>query len=950
MVDLKITDERLQEELQRSHVLFNAINDVQSHFITDSEECILFDGLLNNLLSLTKSEYGFIGEILYNPTGEPYLKTKAITNIAWNDETREFYKKNAPVGLEFNNINTLFSPVMITGKPVIANNPTNDERRGGLPPGHPQLISFLGVPFYQGKKLVGMAGVANCPGGYKEDIVEFLQPLLTTCANIIEAYRNENQRKRTEEELVHRARLAELGNEIAVALSHGDSLQNILQRCTESIVKNLDAAFARIWTFNQRDEILELQASAGIYTHINGGHSRIPIGMYKIGRIAKERKSHLTNKVIGDPEVHDQEWARHEKMVSFAGYPLIVEDELVGVIAIFSNQPLTDFSFKVLSSVANNIANGIERKQADEKMKQSEEKYRDLFQNANDAICILDSDLKYKDVNNKTVEMFGYKRDELLNMSVHELIPSDQLPKSEIVFNKLRKKGSYEKFVGEARTKDGGLIDVEVSSSVIKDGEKVIGSRDIIRDITERVQNEEALRESEERYRTIIEYSNDMIWTLDSEGNFLFFNKRSEEITGYRLEDWKGKSFAPLISEKDLPNVIEVFHKIMGGQPQQYEASVKKKDGSVLTLSVNTAPMYSKGKIVGTVSFGRDIADRKRAEYVIKESQTRLQSILDNSSTVVFLKDIQGRYITVNRRYEELFHVDRKEVVNKTDYDIFPREFADKFRMHDEQALEKLCAIEMEEVVPHDDGLHTYISVKFPLLSQDGKPYAVCGIATDITERKNAQEQIEKSLKEKEVLLREVYHRVKNNMQIITSLLNLQSRYVKDGAYRDMFRESHNRIKSMSLVHEKLYQSKDLTTIDFKEYINDIAKGLFQSYGANKGKISLVMDINNISLNINTAIPCGLIINELLTNSLKHAFPEGKEGEIKIAVHSMNENTIELVVGDNGKGISEDVDFRTTKSLGLQLVTMLAENQLHGAIILDRSKGTEFTITLKEVK
>jgi two-component sensor histidine kinase len=154
----------------------------------------------------------------------------------------------------------------------------------------------------------------------------------------------------------------------------------------------------------------------------------------------------------------------------------------------------------------------------------------------------------------------------------------------------------------------------------------------------------------------------------------------------------------------------------------------------------------------------------------------------------------------------------------------------------------------------------------------------------------------------------------------------------------------------MSLVHEKLYQSKDLTTIDFKEYIKDIAKGLFQSYGANKGKIALVIDISNISLNINNAIPCGLIINELLTNSLKHAFPEGKEGEIKIAVHSRNENTIELVVGDNGTGISEDVDFRTTKSLGLQLVTMLAENQLHGEIILDRSKGTEFTITFREVK
>jgi PAS domain S-box-containing protein len=609
-----------------------------------------------------------------------------------------------------------------------------------------------------------------------------------------------------------------------------------------------------------------------------------------------------------------------------------------------------DFSFKALSTVADNIANGIERKLAEEKIKNSEEKYRDLFQNANDAICILDWDLKYKDVNKKTEEMLGYSREELLHMSVYDIIPSEQFPKSEIEFNQLQQKGSYEKFVGKARTKDGRLIDVEVSSSVIKEGTKVIGSRDIIRDITRRVQNEEALRESEELYRTIIEYSNDMIWTLDTERRILFFNKRTEEITGFTLEDWQGKSFVHQIENADQLDVTEVFLQTLKGQPAQYEVSIMKMDGGILSLSVNTAPMYSKGKVVGTVSLGRDITDRKRTEDMMKESEARLQSILDNSSTVVFLKDLQGRYITVNRRFEELFHVNRNDVVNKTDYDIFPGEYAEKFQKHDAQALDELCPIEMEEVVPHDDGLHTYISVKFPLLSPDGKPYAICGIATDITERKKTEEQIERSLKEKEVLLREVYHRVKNNMQIITSLLNLQSRYARDGESREMFRESHHRIKSMSLVHEKLYQSKDLSTIDFKEYIHDIVKGLFQSYGANNNTIGLVMDITNISLNINTAIPCGLIINELLTNSLKHAFPDGKEGEIKIAIHSMNENTIELVVGDNGIGICENVDFRTTKSLGLQLVTMLAENQLHGDIILDRSKGTEFTITFKEVK
>src|SRR5450759_984402 len=146
-----------------------------------------------------------------------------------------------------------------------------------------------------------------------------------------------------------------------------------------------------------------------------------------------------------------------------------------------------------------------------------------------------------------------------------------------------------------------------------------IGILGIFWDITERRKTEEALNESEERYRTIIEYSNDMIWTLDTEGRFLFFNKRSEEITGFKLEDWQGKSFAPLIKQDDLAKVIEVFQKTLGGEPQQYEVSVKKEDGIDIILLVNTAPIYSKGKVVGTVSFGRDITERKKAEEQVKE-------------------------------------------------------------------------------------------------------------------------------------------------------------------------------------------------------------------------------------------------------------------------------------------------------------------------------------------
>jgi two-component sensor histidine kinase len=214
----------------------------------------------------------------------------------------------------------------------------------------------------------------------------------------------------------------------------------------------------------------------------------------------------------------------------------------------------------------------------------------------------------------------------------------------------------------------------------------------------------------------------------------------------------------------------------------------------------------------------------------------------------------------------------------------------------------------------------------------------------DITERKNAEEKIEASLKEKEILLREIHHRVKNNMQIISSLLGLASGNIKDKKYVDMFRESQDRINSMSLIHEKLYRSKDLAKIELNEYIRDLANSIYQSRGVKPGTIVLNINIENVQLGIDRSIPFGLIINELITNSLKYAFPGDRKGEIKVSLHLIDENTFELIVSDNGIGIPYDVDFRKTESLGLRLVTMLVENQLKGKIDLDRSKGTEFNI------
>ena len=211
-------------------------------------------------------------------------------------------------------------------------------------------------------------------------------------------------------------------------------------------------------------------------------------------------------------------------------------------------------------------------------------------------------------------------------------------------------------------------------------------------------------------------------------------------------------------------------------------------------------------------------------------------------------------------------------------------------------------------------------------------------------ERRRHAAQIEASLKEKEVLLQEIHHRVKNNLQVISSLLNLQAGYVDDPETLSIFQDSQHRIRSMALIHEKLYRSANLARIDFADYIRDLGAYLFRSQNAEERDIKLDIQADDIFLDIDTAVPCGLILNELVTNTLKHAFPDGRTGETRIELTAGSNGQVGLVIGDNGVGFPADVDFRETESLGLQLVNSLVE-QLDGVIEMHSKGGTEFKIT-----
>ncbi len=223
----------------------------------------------------------------------------------------------------------------------------------------------------------------------------------------------------------------------------------------------------------------------------------------------------------------------------------------------------------------------------------------------------------------------------------------------------------------------------------------------------------------------------------------------------------------------------------------------------------------------------------------------------------------------------------------------------------------------------------------------------IISLSLEASERDKAQKQIINSLEEKNVLLREIHHRVKNNMQIISSLLSLQSSTIENPEMREVFNESQNRVKSMSMIHEQLYQTDNLSKIDFKIYINGLIKSLFQIYSSSLKQIKWDVDVKEVKLNLETSIPCGLIINELISNSLKHAFKERDSGKITVKMNSYND-LITLIVADNGVGIPNNFQIENASTLGLKLVTNLVK-QLEGEMIVNKENGTSFTITFNEI-
>jgi len=459
-----------------------------------------------------------------------------------------------------------------------------------------------------------------------------------------------------------------------------------------------------------------------------------------------------------------------------------------------------------------------------------------------------------------------------------------------------------------------------------------------------RKEAEKALKTSENLYRTIFENTGNATMILEEDITISLVNTEFEKFSGYSKEEIEGKkSWMDFVAEGYLEKMKE-YHLLRiiepGSVPRNYESQLIDREGDVKCVCITAAMIPGTKRSVISLL---DITKHKKADKIIQEREEHLRILTDNMLDMITQTDKKGKFQYVSPSVKNSLGYEPEDMLGKSAFELLHPDDLETVKAAFMRSISTNSPERVEHRYIHADGHYIWLETVGNILSDENKQIngAVFGIR-DITDRKRAENKLKSSLEEKEVLLREIHHRVKNNLQVISSLLSLQSRYIKDDETLELFKESQNRVKSMTLVHEKLYQSEDLARIDFESYIKKLTEHLFHSYGVDINNVFLEINVDQLSLDVNTAIPCGLIINELVTNSMKHAFPEGKNGKIGVNLH-LDGDKLLLTVYDDGIGFPENLDFRKTKSLGLRLVSTLTE-QLGGNIELYREKGTRFNI------
>ncbi len=477
-------------------------------------------------------------------------------------------------------------------------------------------------------------------------------------------------------------------------------------------------------------------------------------------------------------------------------------------------------------------------------------------------------------------------------------------------------------------------------------------------DITEKKEAERNLSEQSLKIRTIFNSTNHMIWSLGTDYKLTFFNEAYEQkvLARFGIRVLLGDNVLETFNKQlDINGEKwkEIIDEVFSGKKIQFEEEVTDLRGIKHIEDISLSPILNeRGQVMEITGLSQTVTFKRAAEKKLREQAAKIHAIFDSTAMLIWTVDRDYRILAYNRvfgdkhnqflghevsigsNFVEVLH----DHLSEEGREDMERHFTAAFNGRKQQFEGKLQGL---------DGQTRWMETYFgPIYSEDGTIKEVSCISHEITDKKIIEQQMRDNIREKEVLLQEVHHRVKNNLQVISSILNLQTSFVKDSESLNILRESQNRIKSMSFIHESLYQTKDFSGIEFSDYILSLSQNLIHTYSLNKTEIIFKTDLRETKLSLDQAIPCGLIVNEIVSNALKYAFPNRDKGTVFLGIRE-KKGKIHLEISDDGIGMPEGIDPEDADTLGIQLIYTLIE-QLDATMELKIDGGTKYLITFEK--
>ncbi len=685
-----------------------------------------------------------------------------------------------------------------------------------------------------------------------------------------------------------------------------------------------------------------------------------PAAQMRFGYDPEEVIGSVTNKLYADPT----EYARIQHELNtygvFTGEIRNITKDGEVFTSFLSASRMFDEQGEFLGAMG--VSRDITRMKRDqEALRASEERYRDLFENATDLIQSVDPSGRFEYVNKAWREVLGYSDPEISGLTLEDVLHPEHLATYRDRHARVMAGEEVERIRTVFVAKDGRHIHVEGTTNLRSVDGVPVATRSIFTDMTHVDAAREQVQQHEAKLRALFESSEHMFWTVDPAIKITSYNRgygdMIERLHGKRPEiNLDPNKPRGLFASPDYHAFWEEkYRHAFAGNPMRFETDRLDQNGERVCNEIFLSPVFGPdGRVVEVFGVGHEITEQKVAEDLVRHQAARLKAIFENAANVmIWTLDREFRITSYNEHFQRTTqrtmglafeHGDdfvttmRERIAGGVQEPIVGR-YRAALKGQPQQ-------FEVELIGTGDR--HIWVETFLNPITTNGRVQEISCMAYGITDRKEAELHLLQSLNEKEVLLKEVHHRVKNNLQVISSILSLQTAHV-DGDERilELLRVSRDRIRSMSFIHESLYQNKDFSSIDMATYIDGLSRNLVMSYSLN-GKVTLERELQRAELVLDQAIPCGLILNELISNSFKHAFPNGRSGVVRIGL-ALDGNKVSISVSDDGVGLPEGFNTAHDGNLGLELVHTLVD-QLDGKLDVITGAGVAYLLTFERYK